>query len=82
MFSMALQIATEAAVVTNTESGAGKYVEIPKTSAESIKRLDKIQTKGKVVDEEYSIEKGVQEAKAYTDDSLSWYEDDKNQSQG
>ena len=69
-------------VVTNTESGAGKYVEIPKTSAESIKRLDKIQTKGKVVDEEYSIEKGVQEAKAYTDDSLSWYEDDKNQSQG
>ena len=69
-------------VVTNTETGAGKYVEIPKTSAESIKRLDKIQTKGKVVDEEYSIEKGVQEAKDYTDESLSWYEDDKNQSQG
>ena len=62
-------------VVTDTETGTGKYVEIPKTSAESIKRLDKIQTKGKVVDEEYSIEKGVQEAKAYTDDSLSWYED-------
>ena len=62
-------------VVTNTETKAGKYVEIPKTSAESIKRLDKIQTKGEAVDEEYSIEKGVQEAKAYTDDSLSWYED-------
>ena len=69
-------------VVTHTETGAGKYVEIPKTSAESIKRLDKIQTKGEAVDEEYSIEKGVQEAKKYTDDSLSWYEDDKNQSQG
>ena len=69
-------------VVTNTETGAGKYVEIPKTSAESITRLDKIQTKGGVVDQEYSIEKGVQEAKKYTDDSLSWYEDDKNQSQG
>ena len=27
------------------------------------------------LDKEYSIEKGVQEAKAYTDDSLSWYED-------
>ena len=62
-------------VVTNTETGAGKYVEIPKTSAESIKRLDKIQTKGKVVDQEYSIEKGVQEANTYTDNSLSWYED-------
>ena len=62
-------------VVTNTETGAGKYVEIPKTSAESITRLDKIQTKGGVVDQEYSIEKGVQEAKKYTDDSLSWYED-------
>lgn len=62
-------------VVTNTETGAGKYVEIPRTSAESITRLNKIQTKGKVVDENYSIEQGVQEAKAYTDDSLSWYED-------
>ena len=62
-------------VVTNTETGAGKYVEIPKTSAESITRLDKIQTKGGVVDQEYSIEKGVQEANKYTDDSLSWYED-------
>ena len=61
---------------------SAEYVEIPKTSAESITRLDKIQTKGGVVDQEYSIEKGVQEAKAYTDDSLSWYEDDKNQSQG
>ena len=69
-------------VVTNVEAGTGKYVEIPKTSAESIKRLNTIQTKGEAVDEEYSIEKGVQEAKAYTDDSLSWYEDDKNQSQG
>ena len=29
----------------------------------------------KVLDKEYSIEKGVQEAKTYTDDSLSWYED-------
>ena len=62
-------------VVTSTETGTGKYVEIPKTSAESIKRLNKIQTKGKVVDENYSIEQGEQEAKAYTDDSLSWYED-------
>ena len=69
-------------VVTNTETGAGKYVQIPKTSAESIKRLDKIQTKGGVVDQEYSIEKGVKEAKDYTDESLSWYEDGKNQSQG
>ena len=62
-------------VVTNTETGAGNYVEIPRTSAESITRLDKIQTKGGVLDKEYSIEKGVQEAKKYTDDSLSWYED-------
>ena len=62
-------------VVTNTETGAGKYVQIPQTSAESITRLDKIQTKGGVLDKKYSIEKGVQEAKAYTDDSLSWYED-------
>ena len=62
-------------VVTNTETGAGKYVQIPITSAESITRLDKIQTKGGVLDKEYSIEKGVQEAKTYTDDSLSWYED-------
>lgn len=69
-------------VVTNVETGAGNYVEIPRTSAESITRLNTIQTKGGVVDQEYSIEKGVQEAKAYTDDSLSWYEDDKNQSQG
>ena len=58
------------------------YVQIPITSAESITRLNKIQTKGGVVDQEYSIEKGVQEANKYTDDSLSWYEDDKNQSQG
>ena len=69
-------------VVTNVEAGTGNYVEIPRTSAESITRLNKIQTKGGVVDQEYSIEKGVQEAKDYTDDSLSWYEDDKNQSQG
>lgn len=69
-------------VVTGAETGAGNYVEIPRTSAESITRLNKIQTKGGVVDQEYSIEKGVQEAKKYTDDSLSWYEDDKNQSQG
>ena len=62
-------------VVTNTETGAGNYVEIPRTSAESITRLNKIQTKGGVVDQEYSIEKGVQEANAYTDSSLSWYED-------
>ena len=62
-------------VVTNTETGAGKYVQIPQTSAESITRLDKIQTKGGVLDKKYSIEKGVQKAKAYTDDSLSWYED-------
>lgn len=62
-------------VVTNTETGAGNYVEIPRTSAESIERLNKIQTKGGKVDQEYSIEKGVQEANKYTDDSLSWYED-------
>lgn len=62
-------------VVTNVEAGTGNYVEIPRTSAESITRLDKIQTKGGAVDQEYSIEKGVQEAKKYTDDSLSWYED-------
>ena len=62
-------------VVTDVGTGAGNYVEIPRTSAESITRLDKIQTKGKVVDKEYSIEKGVQEAKDYTDNSLSWYED-------
>lgn len=62
-------------VVTNVEAGTGSYVEIPRTSAESITRLDKIQTKGGVVDQEYSIEKGVQEAKDYTDNSLSWYED-------
>lgn len=54
---------------------SSKYVEIPRTSAESITRLDKIQTKEGVVDQEYSIEKGVQEANAYTDNSLSWYED-------
>ncbi|MGM9531997.1 hypothetical protein [Intestinibacter sp.] len=57
---------------------SAKYVEIPRTSAESITRLNKIQTKEGVVDEEYSIEKGVQEANAYTDNSLSWYEDDQN----
>lgn len=68
-------------VVTNAEAGTGNYVEIPRTSAESITRLDKIQTKGGEVDQEYSIEKGVQEAKAYTDDSLSWYED-KSSTQG
>ena len=62
-------------VVTNVETKAGNYVEIPRTSAESITRLNKIQTKGGVVDQEYSIEKGVQEAKDYTDNSLSWYED-------
>ena len=62
-------------VVTNTETGAGNYVEIPRTSAESITRLNKIQTKAGVVDQEYSIEKGVQEANKYTDDSLSWYEE-------
>lgn len=68
-------------VVPNTETETGKYVQIPITSAESITRLDKIQTKGKVVDKNYSIEQGVQEAKAYTDDSLSWYED-KSSTQG
>ena len=62
-------------VVTNVEAGTGKYVQIPITSAESITRLDKIQTKGGSLDKEYSIEKGVQEAKDYTDNSLSWYED-------
>ena len=62
-------------VVPNTETETGKYVQIPITSAESITRLNTIQTKGGGVDKEYSIEKGVQEAKKYTDDSLSWYED-------
>lgn len=62
-------------VVTDAEAGTGNYVEIPKTSAESITRLNTIQTKNGEVDKNYSIETGVQEAKAYTDDSLSWYED-------
>ena len=62
-------------VVTDVGTGAGNYVEIPRTSAESITRLNTIQTKNGEVDSNYSIEKGVQEAKAYTDDSLSWYED-------
>ena len=51
------------------------YVQIPITSAESITRLNTIQTKNGEVDSNYSIEKGVQEAKTYTDNSLSWYED-------
>ena len=54
---------------------SAEYVEIPKTSAEFITRLDTIQTKNGEVDSNYSIEKGVQEAKTYTDNSLSWYED-------
>ena len=62
-------------VVTDVGTGAGNYVEIPRTSAESITRLNTIQTKNGEVDSNYSIEKGVQEAKKYTDDSLSWYED-------
>ena len=62
-------------VVTDVETGAGNYVEIPRTSTESITRLNTIQTKNGKVDKNYSIETGVQEAKAYTDDSLSWYED-------
>ena len=62
-------------VVTNAEAGTGNYVEIPRTSAESITRLDTIQTKNGKADKNYSIEQGVQEAKAYTDDMLSWYED-------
>ena len=62
-------------VVTNAEAGTGNYVEIPRTSAESITRLNTIQTKNGEVDSNYSIEQGVQEAKDYTDNSLSWYED-------
>lgn len=62
-------------VVTDAGTGVGNYVEIPRTSAESITRLNTIQTKNGKVDSNYSIEKGVQEAKKYTDDSLSWYED-------
>lgn len=65
-------------VVPNTETETGKYVQIPITSAESITRLNTIQTKNGEVDKNYSIEQGVQEAKAYTDDSLSWYEDKSN----
>lgn len=57
---------------------SAKYVEIPRTSAESITRLDKIQTKDGVVDPEYSIKAGVLEANEYTDNSLSWYEDDQS----
>ncbi len=53
-----------------------KYVEIPKTSAEAINRLNTIQTKDGIVDQTYSIAAGVTEAKTYTDDCLSWYEDD------
>ena len=66
---------TEKTLVDAIKSETGKYVQIPITSAESITRLNTIQTKGGGVDKEYSIEKGVQEAKKYTDDSLSWYED-------
>ena len=62
-------------VAPNTETETGKYVQIPITSAESITRLNTIQTKNGEVDSNYSIEKGVQEAKDYTDNSLSWYED-------
>ena len=62
-------------VVPNTETETGKYIQIPITSAESITRLNTIQTKNGEVDSNYSIERGVQEAKTYTDDSLSWYED-------
>ena len=62
-------------VVTDVGTGAGNYVEIPRTSAESITRLNTIQTKNGEVDSNYSIEQGVQEAKDYTDNSLSWYED-------
>ena len=61
--------------ITNVGTGTGNYVEIPRTSAESITRLNTIQTKNGEVDSNYSIEKGVQEAKTYTDNSLSWYED-------
>ena len=62
-------------VVTDVGTGAGNYVEIPRTSAESITRLNTIQTKNGKVDSNYSIEQGVKEAKDYTDNSLSWYED-------
>ena len=77
-----IYITVDTGLIYRWVKSSNTFGEIPKTSAESITRLDKIQTKGGVVDQEYSIEKGVQEAKKYTDDSLSWYEDDKNQSQG
>ena len=77
-----IYITVDTGLIYRWVKSSNTFVEIPKTSAESIKRLNTIQTKAGKVDQEYSIEKGVQEAKDYTDDSLSWYEDDKNQSQG
>lgn len=77
-----IYITADTGLIYRWVESSNTFVEIPKTSAESITRLDKIQTKNGEVDKNYSIEVGVNEAKAYTDDSLSWYEDDKNQSQG
>lgn len=70
-----IYITVDTGLIYRWVKSSNTFVEIPKTSAESITRLDKIQTKNGEVDKNYSIEKGVQEAKKYTDDSLSWYED-------
>lgn len=79
-----IYITVDTGLIYRWVKSSNTFVEIPKTSAESITRLDTIQTKNGGVDKNYSIEKGVQEAKeyakAYTDDSLSWYEDDTPQS--
>ena len=71
-----IYITVDTGLIYRWVESSNTFVEIPRTSAESITRLNKIQTKNGVVDQEYSIEKGVQEANTYTDNSLSWYEDD------
>lgn len=70
-----IYITVDTGLIYRWVKSSNTFVEIPKTSAESITRLDTIQTKNGAVDKNYSIETGVQEAKKYTDDSLSWYED-------
>lgn len=70
-----IYITADTGLIYRWVESSNTFVEIPKTSAESITRLNTIQTKNGKVDSNYSIEKGVQEAKTYTDDSLSWYED-------
>ena len=70
-----IYITADTGLIYRWVESSNTFVEIPKTSAELITRLNTIQTKGGVVDQKYSIEIGVKEAKDYTDESLSWYED-------